>query len=196
MNSSNNSGIGDEQEKHAQFYEDIGSLIAKIEENREEKEERRCETLFKMYKDFLLLLPNEELRKRIYLSEQILRFAVVCYFDSIYRFKIYARTARADRHKQAAYLYKWLNKTKPIQILPNPAKPITGLNFVNAIYATHVALTVLFNEDSPQLIQRINGKVYQNLIYHALYRNISGRAMAAYLCAIEQSCRSSAAKEC
>lgn len=174
-----------------EFRQKVEEFHAYIEKGRAEKEKERRETLICMYEHFLGIL-DPDVRKYIFLSEQLLAFAVSCYFDSIYRFKFYARSCRADRHKQAAYLYKWIAKTKPIQVKPVQGVFIEDLGRINSMYATHVALAVLGNEGSRDSLDYIDPNQYANLVYQATFRNISGRAVAAQLSAIESACISKA----
>lgn len=179
-----------EEETHKQeteaYIAKLQKLWSFIEEERKEKENARFETLVNIFKDFLRVFPYDDIVDRVYLSEHVLRHTVTCYFDSIYRFKIYAKSARADKHKQAAYLYKWIAKTKPIQILPPKDEEfLFGLNLVNAFFATHVALTFLLGVNGATRLKHLSESLYDNLIYQAHYRNISGRSVATQLCAIE-----------
>lgn len=168
-----------------QRVEDLWDVIASMRKSREKE---RFNSLCSAYKDFADTLP-EELREHIFLSKPMLQNVVSCYFDSIYRYKIFAKTALADSHKQAAYQFKWISKIKPIQIRHDIEDLAVGLNLVNAYFAVHVAITFLQASESVDILSGCEQAVYDNLVYQAQFRHVSGRALAAELCTIVKSCK-------
>lgn len=168
-----------------------------IKAERPEKERKRVIVLQDIYlKHFLTLLP-ENIQNNLVLSIPLLQTTVNSYFDSIYRYKLYSKTDYADRHKCAAYMMKWIAKYRPIQIRGRSSviEDIPkGVSWVNSYYAVYVALTHLFatnstTNDPNDILKKCDQNLYNDLVYQAQYRNISGRSMAAQLCSIEMLCQ-------
>lgn len=186
--------MNDYSDEEKNFVQQVNGLWDIITNLREDKEKARFDSLCEAYADFESSL-GDDLRESIFLSKYMLRYAVNCYFDSIYRYKIFAKTARADSHKQAAYQFKWIAKIKPIQIRQEMEKVVPGVNMVNAYFATHVALTFLESAEKVDLMGHCEQAIYDNLVYQAQYRHVSGRALAAELCALVKSCKSNVPRQ-
>lgn len=167
----------------------VSRLHESIDIERLHKEKERFETLNKIYGFFMNASP--ELKDAVYLNRSLLKIVVKSYFDDIYKFKVYTRSVRANEHKQAAYLIKWISRIRPIQILPKATTSDLVL-LANAQYAVFVGFSFLFKEDEFQIIEKMNERYYQELIYTAQYRNISGKTLAFALSALQGLCRGSA----
>lgn len=165
-------------------------LWALIDKERERKEDARVNTIKTYYAGFKSMLAGDPLADTIVLSIPIVKVVVKCYFDSIYRYKIYSNTSFADKHKQAAYLLKWIARMHPIQIrLARNVTPSIGLSWVNSCFAVHCALSSLFQEtDAGEMMRHCPDALYTDLLYQAQYRNVSGRSMAALMYAVEKIC--------
>jgi hypothetical protein len=114
------------------------------------------------------------------LNKNLLFQAVVSYFMDIDRFKEFAETERADRHKQAGYTFKWISKIRPVQINYKQNQPQEELMF-NSYFAIHASLHFLKGEAAAE----ISPKFLKHLIYYSIYRNISGRHFATVFYLLE-----------
>lgn len=106
-----------------------------------------------------------------------------CFID-LERHKDFHRLDIADRHKMAAFLFKWLAKARPIAIsayVPGP----------NANYALHVnayfALMAALGELNINIHEFAAAPVYQQMIYAASYREINAQNWAMTFCLLEAS---------
>lgn len=136
---------------------------------------------------------------KVYLPHSLLflDYVIKAYTDSINRFLVYAWTDGADVHKKAAYIMKWIARIKPIQIKTDTVylsqSPIPSVIYwINSYFAVHVAFAILFIEKFGTMWNEAYTffcdnypNIYQELVYRAQYRNISGRSVAAQLCTIE-----------
>lgn len=123
---------------------------------------------------------EEENRLKISLNKEILHCAVKAYFDDIIRYKNYAGSEYADKHKQAAYTIKWINKFKPIQIKEN-AEMNTVLLTINQSFA--LAAGFLFLDIS--VAENVSQKFLKHLMYVLTYRNITGKNLATLMYVME-----------
>lgn len=167
-----------------------------IENARKEDEKDLLQLVEILYHDFYTAMKDDI---RVYLPHSLLflNYVIKACMDSINRFLVYAWTDGADVHKKAAYLLKWIARIKPIQIkteqFSSGQDPIPSIIYwINSYFAVHVALAVLFiekfgatwNDAYTYFCDHFPG-IYQELVYRAQYRNISGRSVAAQLCTIE-----------
>jgi len=90
-------------------------------------------------------------------------------------------------------MMKWIAKIRPIQIKlddPTIGDLPAGLMWVNAYFAVHVALSMLISEEDGDVTEMLDiaftQELYDNLVYQAQYRAISGRSMASQLSTIEE----------
>lgn len=164
----------------------ISYLHGCIGKERNHKEIYRLQTLQTLYDEFIKA--HSEIVSAVYLSCPLLELVIKSYFDDIYKFKVYTRSQRADAHKQAAYQIKWISKIRPIQILPDVAVSKKIL-LANSQFAVFVGLSFLFEKDDMSVIEKISPKYYENLVYMAQFRNISGKSLAFSLCALQELCR-------
>lgn len=171
----------------------VHNLEKEIAQERIPKEKEQVETIKICYRDFLSMLPLANPDEYVFLSIPLVSVLVKSYYDSIYRYKVYSKALVADVHKQAAYLFKWVAKVKPIQLRHDAEIKHSGLTWINSYFAVHCALTCLF-EDSEDvaIFGRVNSELYDNLVYQAQYRNVSGRAVAAQMCEIQTICEQQA----
>ena len=106
-----------------------------------------------------------------------------CFID-LERHKDFHRLEIADRHKMAAFLFKWLAKVRPIAISAYEQGP-------NADYALHVnayfALMVALGELNMDIHEFALTPVYKHMIYSASYRNINAQNWAITFCLLEAS---------
>lgn len=164
----------------------IKQLHKWIDEEREIKEVERLQTLEKLYEEFIKA--HSFIASSVYLSRPLLELVIKSYFDDIYKFKAYTCSLRADAHKQAAYQIKWISKIRPIQILPDVDVSEEVL-LANSQFAIFVGLSFLFEKDEVNAMEKMHPKYYKNLVYMAQFRNISGRALALSLCALQELCQ-------
>lgn len=141
---------------------------------------KRYETFLNLYENQFKEGLEERYRRSIYLSKELLHCAIKAYFDDIAKYKAYAGSDFADRHKQAAYSIKWLSRFKPIQLLPE-VEPDTVLLTINEAFALYAGLIFL----EPTVIKGISQKFYKHLIYTITYRNLSGKGLATLMYLLE-----------
>ncbi len=128
--------------------------------------------LSELYGVFLQGL-NEALRDAIYLNKELLHCAVVAYFDDIEKYKAYAGSQYANRHKQAAFTIKWVARFKPVQIKES-ANTNHQLITINASFALFCGFSFL----PPEIADSLTPDFYDKLIYNLTYRNILGKEWA------------------
>jgi hypothetical protein len=151
-----------------------------IQSERAQQEHERFETITELYKDFITENPDIE-ETSVYLNKDLLAVVVGSYFDDIYKYKLYSHSKRADRHKQGAYIVKWISKIRPIQILPN-IEATKELLFINASFAIFVGFSFL----KLNVFDAIEPAFYKHLIYETQYREISGKSYASLLYTVEK----------
>jgi hypothetical protein len=164
---------------NAKKIQELGVEIENlIQQERLIKERERFDTLVSLYNDFIT---TRNTGHAVYLNKDLLALAITSYFDDIYRFKKYTHSERADQHKQAAYLIKWISKIRPIQISPNTVVNRRIL-LINSSFAIFVGFSFL----SLKAANSITPKYYKHLLYMCQYRNISGRQLASTLYVLEK----------
>lgn len=136
--------------------------------------------LVQVYETFLKGV-DEAYRQSIMLSKPLLHIAVKSYFDDIDKYKLYAGSTYADRHKQAAYTMQWIARFKPIQIKENVSLSPFHLT-VNEAFAIFAGLIFL----DPSVAQYMTEDFYHHLIYTLAYRNIEGKGLATMLYLVEK----------
>ncbi|MDR0687259.1 MAG: hypothetical protein LBF55_01060 [Prevotellaceae bacterium] len=160
-----------------------------ISEKRRIKESKRFDSLEKGYKKFCECHVSSQTKEVICLNRVILAGVVRSYFDDIERFKEYTKSEYADRHKQAAYTIKWIAKLKPIQIKIDKEGDEIYQNMpqelmeINARFALYVAMVLFLDA---QIISLMSKKIFDHLVYTAMFRDISGRQLALSLYLMER----------
>lgn len=142
--------------------------------------QKRYETLVKLYEEQFLIGLDEKYRESLYLSKELLHCAVNAYFDDIFKYKAYAGSEYADRHKQAAYTMLWVTRFHPIQILPG-AKVDTTLLTINEAFALYAGFMFL----DPVVLKKLRKPFYRHLIYTLTYRNLTGKGLATLIYLME-----------
>lgn len=141
---------------------------------------KRFETLLVLYNEQFVKGLNDGRDKFLYLSKELLHCAVNAYFDDICKYKAYAGSEFADKHKQAAFTMIWLSRFKPIQ-LKEGAKIDTSYLTINESFAVFAGLMFLDSSITKSLTQSF----YKHLIYTLTYRNLEGRGLASLLYLME-----------
>ena len=142
--------------------------------------QKRFDTLVKLYEEQFLLGLDERYQGRFYLSKELLHCAVNAYFDDIYKYKVYAGSKFADRHKQAAYTMLWISRFHPIQILPDSKVDTTVLT-INEAFALYAGFMFL----DPIVLSKLQKPFYKHLIYTLTYRNLTGKGLATLIYLME-----------
>lgn len=145
-----------------------------------ERVKDRFEMFLMLFQEKFLPGLAEEYHNQIFLSRELLHCAVKAYFDDIERYKAYAGSEYADRHKQAAYTMKWINRFRPIQLREN-AKADSVLVTVNQRFAIYSGLVFL----DPSVTAGMTEKFFHHLIYTLTYRPFTGKMLATLIYAIE-----------
>ena len=145
--------------------------------------EKRFYTLVKLYEEQFCLGIEEKYRDCFFLSKELLHCAVRAYFDDIYKYKAYAGSQYADRHKQAAYTIIWINRFRPIQLKPvkPKAKVPTTLLTINESFALYAGFMFL----DPKVISKLQGSFFQHLIYTLVYRELPAKGWATLIYLME-----------
>lgn len=143
--------------------------------------QKRFETLIRLYEEQFLVGLDQKYRNCFYLSKELLHCAVNAYFDDIYKYKYYAGSEYADRHKQAAYTMLWITRFHPIQILPE-AKVDTTVLTINEAFALYAGFMFL----DPIVPSRLQESFYQHLIYTLTYRHLTGKGLATLIYLMEK----------
>lgn len=141
---------------------------------------KRYETLVSLYNEQFLAGLAAKYKEYLYLSKELLHCAVKAYFDDICKYKAYAGSTYADRHKQAAYTMMWISRFKPIQIKEG-GHVDTPLLTINESFAIYAGLMFL----APSVMQGMTEKFYKHLIYTLTYRELGGRGLASLLYLME-----------
>jgi len=141
---------------------------------------KRFDTLVRLYEEQFLIGLDEKYRDCFYLSHELLHCAVNAYFDDIYKYKAYAGSEFADRHKQAAYTMLWITRFHPIQILPQ-AKVDTTVLTINEAFALYAGFMFL----DPVTLSNLKKPFYKHLIYTLTYRHLTGKGLATLIYLME-----------
>ena len=152
-----------------------GELEPKIKVNPENLK-ARYEMIMTLFHDEFVVGLDEKYRDQIYINKELLHCAVKAYFDDIERYKAYSGSEFADRHKQAAYSIKWINRFKPIQIREG-AEMDTTLLTINSTFALSVGFTFL----DRSVVEKMSDKFFRHLVYTLLYRNETGKSLATLM---------------
>lgn len=155
---------------------ETGSLIKANEADIQ----KRFDTLVKLYEEQFILGLDEKYRKSLFLSKELLHCAVNAYFDDIYKYKAYAGSEYADRHKQAAYTMLWITRFHPIQIIPQAEVDTTVLT-INEAFALYAGFMFL----DPIVLKKLQKPFYRHLIYTLTYRNLTGKGLATLIYLME-----------
>ena len=142
--------------------------------------QKRFETLVKLYEEQFLLGLDDKYRSSFFLSKELLHCAVNAYFDDIYKYKAYAGSEYADRHKQAAYTMLWISRFHPIQILPKADIDTTVLT-INEAFALYAGFMFL----DPIVLKKLQKSFYRHLIYTLTYRNLTGKGLSTLIYLME-----------
>ncbi len=143
---------------------------------------KRYDTLTNLFFNEFSIGIGDEYSKHIFLSKELLHCAVNAYFDDIHRYKSYAGSQFADRHKQAALTMIWLSRFKPIQ-LKDVANVDTVYLTINQAYAIYAGFMFL----DPVVMNGMTQKFYKHLIYMLTYRHTDGKSLATILYLMEMA---------
>ena len=145
---------------------------------------KRFETLLALYNEQFIKGLTTGREAFLYLSRELLHCAVNAYFDDICKYKAYAGSEFADRHKQAAYTMMWISRFKPIQ-LKEGAKIDTAYLTINESFAIFAGLMFL----DPSITASLTQSFYKHLVYTLTYRNLEGRGLASLLYLMETAAK-------
>jgi hypothetical protein len=159
-----------------------------INEQKEKYTSERVTWLGKEITKYITSYPYNSVSKYVSLNRSFLEFAVRSCIEDLARYTVFSNSEKPDRHKEAAYLIKWLTSSKPIQV--DDYKNNTKLTFdqknllfhVNITFAAKIGLSMLGNN----AIDHCPSNYYNYLIYTLKFRKISGRILAGDLYLIEE----------
>lgn len=126
----------------------------------------------------------------VYLSKHLVMEAVGSCFCDLYRLKVFRGIEQEDVHKRAAFLVKWIVKTRPIQIRHDIEDICVSTVQANEILALSTALFVL--KISPtQFFRDVRFQGYmRNFVYLVHFHSCSAEQLASELYLLEQYCQS------
>lgn len=143
---------------------------------------KRYETLVNLYTEEFSTGLGEKYSEHLYLSKELLHCAVNAYFDDIAKYKAYAGSEFADRHKQGAFTMIWISRFKPIQLKESAEADTTFLT-INEAFAIYAGLMFL----APDVIKGMTEGFYNHLVYTLTYRTMEGRGLATLLYLMEKA---------
>ena len=146
---------------------------------------KRYETLLNLYINEFSVGLGKDYSDSLFLSKELLHCAVNAYFDDICKYKAYAGSEFADRHKQAAYTMIWISRFKPIQIVEGAEMNTTFLT-INEAFAIFAGLMFLH----PSVMKGMTKSFSDHLLYSLTYRETGSRALATILYLIEKASES------
>lgn len=145
---------------------------------------KRYETLLSLFVNEFSAGVGAKISDYIYISKELLHCAVNAYFDDIYKYKAYAGSSYADRHKQAAFTMIWISRFNPIQIKIG-CKIDRSILTVNESFAIYAGMMFL----DPVVMKNMTEKFYNHLVYMLTYRNIDGRGLATMMYLMETAAK-------
>lgn len=86
-----------------------------INSNAPEKGKELAKELRDLFKERFVCKPPFQSSSNIHLNEDLLLQATISYYVDLYRVMGFHEIDEVDNHKQAAYLFKWLTKLRPIK---------------------------------------------------------------------------------
>ena len=149
-----------------------------------------------LYQKMDAFIRDSGLGDNVYISEPLLRRAVIDYFTDIYRLRMFHDIAAVNRHKIVAYTVFWVLRRQPIQ-LRETAGDTEDFAFVNENFAaTLIAYACVTPSSSPELmyescidLNEQSQKVYMRFLfdlkYHLRYRLVDARNLELMLSAYE-----------
>lgn len=145
---------------------------------------RKAETLAifltRFFIKFKATYPNSGVG--IQLNEAMLKQCCIAYFDDITRLQKYHPIDITDNYKNAAFIFKWICKCRPIKLMSTHCLDYTDeYTMVNAIFAIHCALAFL--QCPPP-----DGKQILNLMYTGTFRCIHPEQMSLLFFYMEKTC--------
>lgn len=117
----------------------------------------------------------------VQLNNYLIKRACISFWEDLVRVRGYHPIDYPDGHKLAAYMFKWINKLRPIEFIDLEKIPDdieNTLLHINGVYSIHCALSM------PGLnIGEITCNEFENMLYTAMYRDIHADewAMIFYL---------------
>ena len=128
--------------------------------------------------------------RNVCLNEQLLFEAVASCYCDIYRLQVFRGIQNEDIHKRAAFLMKWINKFRPIQIITKTYTNQSSDMLANEIFAVSVALVIL-NIGPEELLRdgRLNGYA-KNIVYLLRFHSCEPEQLASELYLLDKHARS------
>ena len=119
--------------------------------------------------------------KNVQLNEQLLFEAIASTYCDIYRLQVFRGIKHEDIHKRSAFLMKWINKFRPVQIVTGTITNMSTDILANEIFATCVALTIL-NIDPHDFFTNDKLTTYsKNIVYLLRYHSHESEQLASEL---------------
>ena len=141
---------------------------------------KRFNLLMELFRTKFLLKLADKYKGSIYINPELLHCAVKAYYDDIERYKAYAGSEHEDRHKEAAYTIKWINRFRPIQIKEG-VEADSVLVTINQSFAIYVGFVFL----DPSVMAGVTKKFFDHLVYMLTYRPLTGKMLATLIYSVE-----------
>lgn len=141
---------------------------------------RRFNMLTELYHSKFIPKLADEYKDAIYINPELLHCAVRAYYDDIERYKAYAGSEHEDRHKEAAYTIKWINRFRPVQI-KEKVKADSVLVTINQSFAIYAGFVFL----DPSVMAGMTKKFFDHLVYTLTYRPLTGKMLATLIYTVE-----------
>lgn len=133
------------------------------------EEAQRCgqELAKRLAKVFTLMKLSLFQDRGIVLNEATLLRATISFWEDILRVKAYHPIDRAEKHKKAAYIFKWIAKMRPVKPVVDHADELTNAEMnANAMFAFLCACGYLKCKKS------LPADEIQRILYSATYRDV------------------------
>ncbi|MBD5417366.1 MAG: hypothetical protein HDR50_06850 [Desulfovibrio sp.] len=104
----------------------------------------------------------------IVLNEATLVRASISFWEDILRVKAYHPIDRAEKHKKAAYIFKWIARMRPVKpLVDNPDRLTSAEMNANAMFAFLCACGYL------NCRRNLDEEEIRRILYSATYRDVS-----------------------
>lgn len=157
-------------DKEAKF---LSAFRKFVNTNAAEKGKNLAKELRTIFIERFVCKPPFQSSGNIHLNEDLLLQATISYYVDLYRVMGFHNIDEADNHKQAAYLFKWLTKLRPIKaVIDNAPELKYSETYANSFFAYLCAKMYLD-------IGSLATHEMQYVLYSASHRDIHPEEWAA-----------------
>jgi hypothetical protein len=123
----------------------------------------------------------------VYLNEDLLRETVESCYCDIYRLRVFRGIEQEDKHKQAAFLMKWIVKIRPVQIQCGFKNTPQSVLLINEILAVSTAFVILRIPPASLLKNPRYGDYVRNMLYLLHFHSCSPEQLSSELFLLERN---------